>query len=548
MKSKRVGESQERHVLAGVTKAKLPPSIEWGIVTIAIVLVGWVRFRFREFPLERDEGEYAYMGQLMLQGLAPYKLAYTMKLPGCAIAYALMMKLFGQTPNGIHIGLLFINAISILFIFLLARRWFDSFSGAVAAAAFAIFSTSWTVQGTAAHATHFVVLAMLAGMFFLERALATDHLIQYLLSGSCFGVAFVMKQHGLFFGVFGAVWVLWAGLASVSKKGIIWRLGLFLSGALVPLLLVLVYVIESGVFDVFWFWTVQYATEYATQTAAGSRKSLIIQQFLSLGYSQWSILVLAAIGAIQLFRNKGNRRLSQFLVLFTLFSALSVCPGFYFRQHYFITLIPAIAFLCAAGTQFLTCQGNAPGKPQFWRFAAPVLALLLTLGMQLGYFFAKDPARVFQTIYVENPFVEAKEIAKYIQTHSSPNARVAVFGSEPEIYFYSHRHSATGFIYTYGLAENQPFAARMTRQMIQEIETVRPEYFVYVNVATSWMMGEHSSKEILEWAKRYLQEGHQIVGVIEIEDDSTAEYYWDSLASNHPPKSARFILLFKRIG
>lgn len=33
-------------------------------------------------PLERDEGEYAYAGQLMLQGIPPYQLAYNMKLPG----------------------------------------------------------------------------------------------------------------------------------------------------------------------------------------------------------------------------------------------------------------------------------------------------------------------------------------------------------------------------------------------------------------------------------------------------------------------------------
>jgi hypothetical protein len=26
----------------------------------------------------------------------------------------------------------------------------------------------------------------------------------------------------------------------------------------------------------------------------------------------------------------------------------------------------------------------------------------------------------------------------------------AILGSEPETYFYAHRHSATGYIYTYG--------------------------------------------------------------------------------------------------
>ena len=63
-------------------------------------------------PLERDEGEYAYAGQLMLQGIPPYQLAYNMKFPGVYAAYALIMLSFGQTSVGIHFGLLVVNMAS----------------------------------------------------------------------------------------------------------------------------------------------------------------------------------------------------------------------------------------------------------------------------------------------------------------------------------------------------------------------------------------------------------------------------------------------------
>src|SRR5208282_3182955 len=65
-----------------------------------------VRWHLREMPLERDEGEYAYAGQLMLQGIPPYQLAYNMKFPGVYFAYAALMKIFGETPPGIHAGLI----------------------------------------------------------------------------------------------------------------------------------------------------------------------------------------------------------------------------------------------------------------------------------------------------------------------------------------------------------------------------------------------------------------------------------------------------------
>ena len=48
-------------------------------------------------PFERDEGEYAYAGQLMLHGIPPYKFAYSMKFPGTYAFYAMIMSVFGQT-------------------------------------------------------------------------------------------------------------------------------------------------------------------------------------------------------------------------------------------------------------------------------------------------------------------------------------------------------------------------------------------------------------------------------------------------------------------
>src|SRR5215831_20149643 len=97
----------------------------WLLVGLVILFVVVVRVRLREMPLERDEGEYAYAGQLMLQGVPPYKEAYNMKLPGTYAAYALIMAVFGQSASGIHIGVALINAASILLIFLIGRLLVD---------------------------------------------------------------------------------------------------------------------------------------------------------------------------------------------------------------------------------------------------------------------------------------------------------------------------------------------------------------------------------------------------------------------------------------
>ena len=105
----------------------------WALAIIAFTLVVAIRIRLLGIPLERDEGEYAYAGQLLLQGIPPYQLAYNMKFPGTYAAYALTMAIFGQTIVGIHIGLLLINAATIVMIFFIGRRLFGLPAGVAAA-------------------------------------------------------------------------------------------------------------------------------------------------------------------------------------------------------------------------------------------------------------------------------------------------------------------------------------------------------------------------------------------------------------------------------
>src|ERR1017187_10562677 len=96
--------------------------LPWLAVAAILLVAGGIRLHLLEVPLERDEGEYAYAGQLILQGIPPYELAYNMKLPGTYYAYAAGMAAFGQTVAGIHLTLLAVNSLTCVFIFLLGRK------------------------------------------------------------------------------------------------------------------------------------------------------------------------------------------------------------------------------------------------------------------------------------------------------------------------------------------------------------------------------------------------------------------------------------------
>jgi len=73
---------------------------------LLLVLLGAIcaiRLSSLDRPLDRDEGEYAYAGQLMLAGIPPYKLAYNMKLPGTYAIYALAFAVFGESAQAVHL-------------------------------------------------------------------------------------------------------------------------------------------------------------------------------------------------------------------------------------------------------------------------------------------------------------------------------------------------------------------------------------------------------------------------------------------------------------
>src|SRR5213075_73211 len=66
----------------------------WICLGLILLFVVVVRVRLLSFPLERDEGEFAYAGQLILDGIPPYQLAYNVKFPGTYAAYAAIMSMF----------------------------------------------------------------------------------------------------------------------------------------------------------------------------------------------------------------------------------------------------------------------------------------------------------------------------------------------------------------------------------------------------------------------------------------------------------------------
>jgi 4-amino-4-deoxy-L-arabinose transferase-like glycosyltransferase len=553
--------SSPRTPRVGVPSGRIPAwraALPWIFLGLILLFVVAVRIRVLPVPLERDEGEYAYAGQLILEGIPPYQLAYNVKLPGIYAAYALLMAIFGQTPSGIHLGLLIVNLGAIVLLFFLARRLFDSYAAVIASATYALMSTSTAVMGLRAHATHFVILAALGGFVLLLRGLESRRALTLFWSGLLFGVAVLMRQHGVFLGVFAFSVLLYSewsskiaansagssagsleGSGTDAKKSLLpglWRVAAFSFGTVVPYALTCLVLWRTGVFKNFWRWTVVYAgghsLPYTFQGLARNFQDSGPDKFF------WG---LGAAGFFLLCADRSVPGWTKGFVgglLASSFVAVSI--GFYFFPHYFVLMLPALALLVGAGCTLAGQRLRRSGLGTLGIFL-PAAVFLIGSGWVL-----KSP----RTDWIESnvSFDAAPALASYISNHSTPASRIAVFGSEPEIYFYAHRHAASGYIYMYDITSPAPSAGEMKREMLREVEAARPEFVVDVHDRFSWSVGFFSpeTQRIHEWLEQYLKAGNYRRVAVAENVNGKIVYRWNSDAAGYSPASESYICVYQR--
>jgi len=510
-------------------------------------MVGQIRYRLLDMPLERDEGEYAYAGQLLLQGIPPYDLAWNMKLPGTYFAYALGMSIFGQSVAGIHATLWAVNSLTIIFVFLLGRKLFGPVAGLFACATFGILSVSPVVMGMAAHANQFVLLFAIPATLLLWNAEESHDAGKLFYSGMLYGMGFLMKQQGICFCLFGVAAVIGSAMknhALVSPASFrkLFALGF---GMLIPFGLACLYLKYAGVFPKFWFWTYTYAAQYVAEVNLHDG----LASLSAYAHKTWPIyfgfLGFILVSLPFVLRERAYRNQILFAVAFAFFSILGTAIGLNFREHYFVLLLPALAML--VGMAIVSLQFAT--ERNFFKVIPPFLCLLVfgwSVYQQREFFFQLPANAISRIIYTgDAPFTDMAAVGGYIRDHSKTKETVAVIGSEPEIYFYAQRHSATGYMYMYPLMEPQPYATQMQNEMIKEIELTKPEYLVLVPHPDSWNVRPSSDQTIFKWFSQYAGKQYKMVAADDgvLLDNSTNQL---AAARSRSKNQSLSIGIFKR--
>ncbi len=518
----------------------------WIVAAAGLCAALALRLRFLELPLERDEGVYAVIAQQIMAGLPPYEATRDMRFPGIYAVYALALSVFGATHTGIHSALLATNAASCALLYGLARNLAGRAVGLSAAAIFAVLSLGTAVQGLWANNEHFVLPPAIGGLWLLRVSMERRDRLRLFGAGLLLGVAPTIKQHGLFFPALALV-VLLVGSIRRPRMEALRDLSALGLGIAAPAALLAIALGWAGVLDEFWFWTIEYAAQYASRAPLERGLEHLVVNGASLLRATWPAAGLAVIGLGILALGGRWRRPRSFTLGFVAASALCVVPGFYFRPHYFALLLPAASVAAAFGIEAIA-RSTARVHSRAPRYVAAG-ALAIALGFPLfadRSFYALSPGDAARAVYSPNPFAESLEIGAFIRERTEPGEKIAVIGSEPQIYLYAARPPATSWVYTYPMMESQPLALSMQQEMIAEIEAARPAFVVFVGTPLSWGTRASSPRHIYRWAEQYTSRDYLRVGVVDVISVDESVVLWGEEAARYVARSKNFLWIFER--
>lgn len=541
--------------------------IPYWILGLAILFILIIRIRLLDVPLERDEGEYAYIGQQLLKGIPPFISIYHVKLPGIYAAYALIESLFGDTCSGIHKGVMIINILTMVVVFFIGKRLFNPMAGAIASICFGYMTISQYNFGFTANAEHFIMLPAMTGILLMMRGISLSNpkssnpeektkfwnipILNFLAAGLLLGVSYTMKQHAMLFILFAGIFFLykWFVNKPLNFKNLFLNGSVMIIGIAIPFTMLCLYFKHLGLFDKFWWWTWVYPRTYATQISFNDGMTNFNASYKGIVNSTWSFEVLALAGlVITIIKGTWERRV--FVIAFFLFSLAAVSVAFYFFQHYFLLVVPALAFMIAAAafsisSSFKRNPDSFPAK--YLGLSLVLLALIISSGYEKSYLFDLSPKDVSTNIYKGQPFFASQVWGKYIEQNSKPDDKIAILGSEPQLYFYSKRSAATGFVYTYEMMKDHPHAHDFELQMISEIEAAKPKYMLFVNVPTSWysVALKNVDTTLFHWGFKYIDDHYKRVGIVDITENG-GSFCWETQQSHCDPKTTNWMGMYIR--
>lgn len=107
----------------------------------------------------------------------------------------------------------------------------------------------------------------------------------------------------------------------------------------------------------------------------------------------------------------------------------------------------------------------------------------------------------------------------WIEAHSTPDERVFVYGSEPQLLFYARRASASRYVFVYPLNMPLPAAAERQREVLAELDAAPPRFVVGVFLRTSQLAQPRTPPELARGLRERIERDYDVAAVVPFAKD-----------------------------
>jgi 4-amino-4-deoxy-L-arabinose transferase-like glycosyltransferase len=391
--------------------------------------------------IDWDESVYFTIAQDVANGGVPYKTAWDTKGPFLFFAFVPAILLFDESIAALRIYTTFYLLLSMFFLYLLARRFFEGFTSLIPPLIYGLFFTTPGIGGLASNGELFMMLPVILALLCFLNYEKKGGLPLLFLSGLFTGAAFLTKGTALFSALVIPFFIIFRnlGLAAPNLKSFVKESGYYALGFLSIVLALTLYFLYHGAVHDFYYTYFVINCRYVG--AVPVRDAVVNLAYFIYGSFVWNrdfTTLLTALSSIiiliQLTRGKfgeeGKKSLS-FIAALTLLSLAGIFLGRRMFPHYYLQMSLSYSLLIALGISSLGLE----------RKYIQALVVILTAVFVIQY-------PVTQTVrYVKNEDKAWFErdttyaVADYIRNNTSEDETILVIGGQPLIQFLSNRRA-----------------------------------------------------------------------------------------------------------
>ena len=392
-----------------------------------------------------DESYYGIIANDTLDGGTFYRTAVDTKPPGIYYIYLAVFKVAGKNNLlAVHILAILVVVATALMLRRIGARVADDWAGAWSGIGYALFVHTYRPGDTlVANTEIFASLALaLSVLAFLQfgRKVGWGWM---LLSGALVGVATLIRQPSAvtLAAMLAYLVYLWLiprtqslGRVLAAGSGIVTGFIAVIAG------LALYYVWQGNLLDAYhwaWAFAIRYVESETTFPYVLHRLVTVHLAVMLAWGLLWYFGIRQVIDTLRSFRRRTALPTENVLIiLWLVLSYLAIFIGWRFPGHYHLAVLPPLSILAGhAFSRFVAEQRRSPQPRWRWIRAGIIgAAILPAIGFLVGAFVVRTQTLNFLPI------------VQHIVAKTSPNDRIFVWGSLPQLYSFSGRRMATRFV------------------------------------------------------------------------------------------------------